>query len=81
MMPTRLSHKSSDVLTVLSAYFCDPPDGLSEEDLATLHVFKHEVLAAGFRVYEKISVKTASPLIAKIFKEVGDQIEQPGPPV
>ncbi len=79
-MPTRLSHKSSDALTILASYYCLAPDGLSEEDLATLHVFKHEVLTAGFRVYEKISVKTAAPLIAKIIKEVAAQIEDPGPP-
>jgi hypothetical protein len=38
---------------------CDAPlvQDLTPEQIAALHAFKHEVLAAGFHVYEKISKK------------------------
>ena len=45
--------------------FCDGPDleGLSPQQQAALHVFQHEMLAAYFRVCEKVSEDTVNGII------------------
>jgi|HubBroStandDraft_5_1064220.scaffolds.fasta_scaffold748945_1 hypothetical protein len=45
---------------------------LTPDQIAALHAFKHEVLAAGFHLYEKISVKNAAPIIWALLKKLED---------
>lgn len=72
-MPSRLKHCP---LNAISNLFCLQPvvTELPPEQLAALHVFKHEVLASGYRVYEKIDEKTAGPIIANFFKELATKL-------
>lgn len=57
---------------------CDAPTRrkLTPDQMAALHVFKHEVLAAGFRVYEKIPPKLAGPIIASQLGNLMDTLNR-----
>jgi hypothetical protein len=48
--------------------FCEePPDELSVEQLCALHEFFHEVLAAGYRLYQVVPAAKASAVIKEKF--------------
>jgi len=51
--------------------FCMQPDiqGLTPEQLAALHVAKHEVLAALFRLYTKVPEDRADGVVVKFLKD------------
>ena len=57
--------------------FCDAPDvvGFTPEQQAALHVVKHEVLAAGYRLYESVPASMSAPLLAKFLKKVAARLE------
>ncbi len=64
---------STDIVTIVSVTpFCDAPDvvDFTPEQQAALHVFKHEVLAAGYRLYQTVPASMAGPLLAKFLKGV-----------
>jgi hypothetical protein len=44
-----------------------PPDGLTEQQLFALHEFFHEVLAAGYKLYQKVPRETAAKVIKEKF--------------
>jgi hypothetical protein len=48
---------------------CDYPkiEPLTKEQRTALHVFKHELLAAGFRLYQEVPVKQAAPILVDMF--------------
>ena len=45
---------------------------LTESELAALHAFKHEVVAAGFRLYQNVSSANADPVIRHFVKPLLD---------
>jgi hypothetical protein len=58
--------------------FCDVPDveGLTAEQRFALHEFFHEVLAAGYRLYQVVPPSKAAPILKKRF---GMTVPAPGP--
>jgi hypothetical protein len=69
-MPTETETQSGDPLRALSLkIFCDFPDvkDLSPAQQSALHEFFHEVLAAGYKLYQKVDPKLAAPIIKKKF--------------
>jgi hypothetical protein len=63
----------ADVVALVAVTpFCDAPDvvDFTPEQQAALHVFKHEVLAAGYRLYQSVPPSMAGPLLAKFMKGV-----------
>lgn len=54
--------------------FCDAPHvaDLSTEQKCALHEFFHEVLAAGYRLYQKVPPDKAGPIIKQKFGLVLD---------
>lgn len=69
-MPTESETQSRDPLRQLSLnIFCDLPDvqELSTEQQCALHEFFHEVLAAGYKLYQKVPPEHAAPIIKKKF--------------
>jgi len=48
---------------------CDYPkiERLPKQHRAALHAFKHELLAAGFRLYQDVPVKQAAPILVDMF--------------
>jgi hypothetical protein len=62
----------NDPLTRLSKHiFCDvTPDiaSLTTEQRCALHAFFHEVLAAGYRLYQVVPASKAAPVIQDKFK-------------
>jgi hypothetical protein len=48
--------------------FCmPPPDDLTVEQLCALHEFFHEVLAAGYRLYQVVPIDKAAEIIRQKF--------------
>jgi hypothetical protein len=49
---------------------CPEPDlkDFTEEQLAALHIFKHEVLGAAYRLYTQVPRAMADPIIGKFFR-------------
>ena len=49
---------------------CSAPEvkDFSAEQLAALHLFKHEVLAATYRLYMEVPQDVADPILKKFFK-------------
>jgi hypothetical protein len=75
-MPDTLTTKT-DLLDHVSAMVCMWPgvDKLRPDQLAALHVFKHEFLAAGFRLYERISPDIARPILQKFMQQLVNELE------
>ncbi len=71
-----VSPGTKDPLHAVSIMFCaEPPAAnMTPEQLAALHVFKHEFLAAGYRLYERISPKLARPILSKLLTQVSQQL-------
>jgi hypothetical protein len=44
-----------------------PPGGITREQAFALHEFFHEVLAAGYRLYQVVPPKKAAPIIKAKF--------------
>jgi hypothetical protein len=59
-----------DPLGILSLNIrCDPPpDDLSPEQQCALHEFFHEVLAAGYKLYQVVPPDRAASMIKEKFK-------------
>jgi hypothetical protein len=72
MATTLAHHKAHDPLRLLSEnVFCaDPPDGLTTEQLCALHEFFHDVLAAGYRLYQKVPADKAALVIQEKFGDM-----------
>jgi hypothetical protein len=57
---------------------CSAPEvkDFSSEQLAALHLFKHEVLSAAYRLYMHVPQEVADPILSKFFRlkleELGD---------
>jgi hypothetical protein len=53
-------------------FFCMDPEvmALTQQQQAALHVCKHEMLAAIYRLYELVPVKTADDILVKHFAEI-----------
>ena len=69
-MSTETGTQSRDPLRQLALnIFCDLPDveDLSPEQQCALHEFFHEVLAAGYKLYQKVPPEFAAPIIKKKF--------------
>jgi hypothetical protein len=61
---------ADDPMTKLALHiFCDLPDvkDLTPEQRCALHEFFHEVLAAGYRLYQVVPAAKARPIIKKKF--------------
>jgi hypothetical protein len=56
----------------LGNIFCRDPDvqDLSPEQLAALHVCKHEIIASVFKVYMVVPQNKADKIFEKFFKDV-----------
>ena len=56
------------ILHLARNVFCEPPpDRLTVEQLCALHAFFHEVLAAGYRLYQIVPIDKATPVIRQKF--------------
>lgn len=55
---------------------CSAPEveKLNTEQLAALHLFKHEVLGATYRLYLVVPQQMADPILKKFFKIGPDEI-------
>ena len=50
---------------------CDPPpDGLTIEQQYALHEFLHDVLRAGYRLYQIVPAELAKDIICKKLREI-----------
>ena len=59
--------------------FCDnPPDGLTVEQLYALHEFFHEVLAAGYKLYQVVPADKAAIVIRQKFGAMVGALPPPG---
>jgi hypothetical protein len=70
MDESRLAHhEPRDPLHILSLnIFCaPPPKELTPEQLCALHEFFHEVLAAGYKLYQKVPIDQAAEVIREKF--------------
>ena len=79
-MPDELPHhRPNDPILHLSLHtLCmPPPDDLTVEQLCALHEFFHEVLAAGYRLYQVVPIDKAVPVIREKF---GGMVGVPPPP-
>lgn len=61
---------------------CMDPDlsKLTVDELNLLHLCKHEILAAIHRLYTKMDIATADPILREYFKKVVDEAK-PGNPL
>jgi hypothetical protein len=67
----------ADVVAIITLMpFCDAPDvaDFTPEQQAALHVFKHELLAAGYRLYQSVPASMAGPLLGKFLKGVAAKL-------
>jgi hypothetical protein len=73
---TQMAKTEKEALVVVSKLLCQSPDigKLNPVQLAALHVFKHEFLAAGYRLYEVIPREKANPILVKFLKRVADEL-------
>lgn len=57
--------KIADILSLEP--MCEAPDveGLTPEQISAVHMFKHEVLAACYRLYLSVPAEMVDPLLAK----------------
>lgn len=64
----------SAIHNVEKELLCPAPevDDLTAEELAALHVFKHEVLSAGYRLYLHVPQECADPILRKYFRLPSD---------
>ncbi len=60
--------------------FCAKPEfkNLTAEELSDLHLFKHELLAAVYRLYQRVTPSRADPVLMKYFSMPVDKIEGAG---
>ena len=74
-----LHQSSGDPLRILSLnVFCPtPPEGLTLEQLCALHEFFHEVLAAGYKLYQKVPPDSAAKVIREKFGKMVDALPKP----
>jgi hypothetical protein len=72
-------HAPRDPLVHLSLnIFCDPPpDGLTVEQLYALHEFFHEVLAAGYKLYQVVPADKAATVIKQKFGQMAGALPPP----
>jgi hypothetical protein len=72
-MPNNLAHAGARLL-------CMAPDieQLTPDQVSALHMFKHEVLAAAFRLYTQVPPAFADPILIKFFKQLPDQVPDTG---
>jgi hypothetical protein len=54
----------------------NPPNGLTEEQLAALHLCKHEVIAAIYRLYMTVPQHIADAIIAPYFQGLPGDIDE-----
>jgi hypothetical protein len=60
--------------------FCEePPDQLSVEQLCALHEFFHEVLAAGYRLYQVVPAAKAAAVMKTKFGMMFEALPPPDP--
>ncbi len=77
-MADQVSAARLDPVGVMSVMpFCAAPDveNFTPEQQAAVHVFKHEVLAAGYRLYETVPASMAAPLLTKLLKTIVAKLE------
>ncbi|HMA71575.1 MAG TPA: hypothetical protein VKP67_08820 [Xanthobacteraceae bacterium] len=69
MFGAAVADRSAEPMHKIATTDCDYPkiEGLTKEQRAALHVFKHELLAAGFRLYQEVPVKLAAPILIDMF--------------
>jgi hypothetical protein len=67
----------ADPLRRVSTIACDYPKvkHLTPENLASLHAFKHEVVAAGYRLYQKLPRELAAPFLQSQVIEAAASID------
>jgi hypothetical protein len=63
------SGEPGDPMRLLSQniYCADPPAELGTAQLCALHEFFHEVLAAGYKLYQKVPPDTAAKVVREKF--------------
>jgi hypothetical protein len=57
---------------------CSAPEvkDFSAEQLAAMHLFKHEVLAATYRLYMEVPQEVADPILKKFFQLKTTELEE-----
>jgi len=71
-----MAQHSKTVGSVGTAFFCMDPEvmALTQQQQAALHVCKHEMLAAVYRLYELVPVKTADDVLVKYFGKIVEEL-------
>lgn len=54
--------------------------GLTPEHLIALHAFKHEILAAAYRLYKEVPPHLADPILETYFIVAPDKMDPDAPP-
>jgi hypothetical protein len=64
-----MARRAKTVGELGAKFFCMDPEvmALTQEQQSALHVCKHEILAAIYRLYEKVPVQTADDILVKHF--------------
>jgi hypothetical protein len=72
-----MAKRRKTVGEVGTKFFCMDPEvmALTQEQQSALHVCKHEMLAAIYRLYEKVPVQTADDILVKHFNEIVDEMK------
>jgi hypothetical protein len=67
---TGISLKVADILSLQP--MCEAPDveGLTPEQTAAVHLFKHEVLAAAYRLYVNVPAEMVDPLLVRYLEKL-----------
>jgi hypothetical protein len=65
-----------DVLHLASRILCEDPGigKLSPQELTAFHIFKHQFLAAGYELYERVSPDIAHPILVAFLKQLSAQL-------
>jgi hypothetical protein len=74
--PAKKSKGHHDVLHIAAQILCqDPGIGkLTPQQLTAFHIFKHQFLAAGYELYERVSPDIAHPILVAFLKQLSAQL-------
>ena len=83
MSRTALEFSKTTAHRASQKIFCAPAQtgALTQEHLIALHVFKHEMLAAAYRLYQKVPPHLADPILETYFIVAPDRMDDDMPPV
>ena len=80
-MDTKESHSKTVAYRAERRILCAPATirGLTAEQQSDLHLFKHELLAAVHRLYQRVPPNLADPIIGRYFAFKREKIEEASP--